>query len=235
MRTAWITVAIAAALTVSAAPATAQGSYRTYGGDSEFRFRVGTFEPDGESEYWDDTFFDFTGSTESFEDTIAGVDYVHRLGRRVGVMASINAFEADARQAYRDFVDADGRDIRHTTFFEVTSATLGLLFHLTGPEATLQPYLGGGGGFYSWTLEESGDFIDFAGGNEIFTDTFLAEGDAFGTYFVAGLSVPVGESFTLFAEGRWDSADDELADDFEGLGTLDLAGRQIAAGLSWRF
>ncbi len=216
-------------------PAEAQGNYRQYGGENQLRVRVGNFEPDGESEYWDDTFFDFTGSTESFEDAVVGLDYIHRIGSRVSVMASGSGYEGESRQAYRDFVDAQGRDIRHSTFLDVASGTLGLLFHLAGADAVLQPYIGGGGGFYSWTLEESGDFIDFAADSTIFSDSFIGEGTAFGTYFVAGLNVPIGDTISVFAEGRWDSADDELEDDFTGLGNIDLAGRQIAAGLSWRF
>jgi hypothetical protein len=45
----------------------------------------------------------------------------------------------------------------------------------------------------------------------------------------------LGDTFAFFAEGRWDSAEDELTDDFEGLGDIDLAGQQISAGVSWRF
>ena len=99
----------------------------------------------------------------------------------------------------------------------------------------MRPYIGGGGGFYDWTLEESGDFIDFDGGATIFTDTFFTDGTAFGTYFLAGLDIPLGNTWSIFAEGRWDSADDDLTGDFEGLGEIDLAGRQVAAGFAWRF
>ncbi len=225
---------MAVGLLAAAVPAEAQGSYRRYGGESELRFRLGNFEPDAESVYWDDTFFDFTGSPESFEDVIVGVDYVHRLGNRVSLIASGSVYESEARQAYRDFVDGDGRDIRHDTFLEIGSGTVGLLLNFAGRDATIQPYIGGGGGFYAWTLEESGDFIDFTD-DTIFSDTFLAEGTAFGTFFVAGISIPIGDTASVFAEGRWDSADDELGDDFDGLGTIDLSGRQLSAGFSWRF
>ena len=50
-------------LLLAAAPTFAQGgNYRPAGGDNQLRVRIGNFEPDGESEYWDSTFFDFTGS-----------------------------------------------------------------------------------------------------------------------------------------------------------------------------
>ncbi|MDH3402650.1 MAG: hypothetical protein OES32_00575 [Acidobacteriota bacterium] len=222
-------------LLVAAAPALAQGSYRRASSDNELRFRIGSFEPDGNSTYWEDSFFDFTGSTTSFEDVIVGIDYVHRVGPRWGILFSGSGYEATATQAYRDFEDAAGFDIRHDTTFELATGSVGLILQLLGRDAAIQPYLGFGGGFYDWSLVESGDFIDFGGDLVIFTDRFVTDGTAFGTYFLAGFAIPLGAEFSFFAEGRWDSADDALSGDFEGLGDIDLGGRQLAAGLSWQF
>lgn len=224
-------------LLLAATPAAAQGgAYRSAGGDSELRFRVGSFEPDAGSVYWDDVFFDFTGSPSSFEDTVAGLDFIHWLGPHLGLMLSGSGYETSVSQAYRDFEDASGRDIRHVTNFEVATASIGLIYGFGGRRGSVRPYIGAGGGFYDWTLEETGDFIDFSGPEAtIFSDSFFTDGTTFGTYLLAGIDIPLGDAWSVFAEGRWDSADDDLADDFEGLGTIDLAGRQIAAGFSWRF
>lgn len=221
---------------LAAAPALAQGGhYRQAGvGDNEFRVRLGNFEPDGESEYWDDTFFDFTGSPASFEDVVGGLDYIHALGPRLGLIVSGNGYSTTVRQAYRDFEDSAGRDIRHDTTLDIASATVGLIYRLAGNRAVVQPYIGAGGGFYGWSLEESGDFIDF-NDFSIFTDRFVTDGSAFGSFFLLGLNVPVSDGIAIFAEGRWDSADDELDGDFDGLGTIDLAGRQLAGGVSFRW
>jgi len=224
------------ALLLSAAPAMAQsGTYRPAGNDSQLRFRAGSFAPDANSVYWDDVFFDFTGSPSSFDDTVVGLDFIRWLGPRLGIMLSGSGYEAEAVQAYRDFEDQSGRDIRHATRFEVSSGTLGLIYRFGGAGAVIRPYIGAGGGFYDWSLEESGDFIDFDGFNTIFSDSFFTSGDTFGTYLLAGLDVPLGDTWSIFAEGRWDDADDDLADDFEGLGSIDLGGAQWAAGFAWRF
>jgi hypothetical protein len=45
----------------------------------------------------------------------------------------------------------------------------------------------------------------------------------------------VGPSFAVFAEGRWHNAEDELSDDFEDFGDLDLSGRELTGGISWTF
>ena len=53
-------------LAVAALPASAQYRHHAYYGsnwDGEFRLRVGAFEPDGDSAYWDGIRRDFTGSS----------------------------------------------------------------------------------------------------------------------------------------------------------------------------
>jgi len=223
-------------LLLTAAPVLAQGgAYRSANDNSQVRFRVGAFEPDGDGSYWDETFFDFTGSPGSFEDIVGGIEYIHWFGGHFGVIAAGSGYSSESVQAYRDFVDFDGFDITHTTKVSIASGVVGLLFRLAGPNAAIQPYLGGGGGFFDWRLRETGDFIDFNDDLEIFNDSFAIDGTAFGTFFVAGLSVPVGEEWALFAEGRWDRADDELEGDFQGLGDIDLSGRHLSFGAAWNF
>ena len=53
-------------------------------------------------------------------------------------------------------------------------------------------------------------------------------------YLLAGLEAPITRNVSLFAEGRWTKVEDTLKDDFEGFGKLDLSGRQLTAGISWR-
>ena len=94
--------------------------------------------------------------------------------------------------------------------------------------------MGGGIGFYGYDLQESGDFIDF-GNFDIFSGTFDASGNAVGGFFLAGLEVPIGEQFAIFGEARWDWAGDDLEDDFEEFGDIDLCGGQLVGGIAFRF
>jgi opacity protein-like surface antigen len=229
-----------AGLLATTAPAWAQRGYRRDRGYSErdgaFRLHLGAFQPRGDSEYWEDKERDFTGDADDFESASFGLDYLLPISSRMSVMFSGSVFSGEATQSYRDFEDNFGDRIRHDTTLDVASATIGLVLHLTGPDAPLSPYLGVGGGAYPWRLEEDGDFIDFdTNPPDIFTTTLESEGVAFGWYWLAGLEAPISDRLSLFAEGRWTRVDDELADDFEGLGLgdLDLSGREFAAGISW--
>jgi opacity protein-like surface antigen len=228
-------------LLVLSMPAFAQRYSRRYAPnrEGEFRIHVGSFRPDGDSEYWNSIRSDFTGADPSdFEDASFGIDYLMPLGGsdRLSLIFSGSWYEGRGTQAYRGFEDNFGARIRHDTTLDIGSATVGLVFHLTGADAPIQPYIGAGGGAYPWRLEERGDFIDFNDPtNPIFRDRFRSSNTAFGYYGLVGVEAPITRNVAIFAEGRWTRVDDDLSDDFEGfgLGKLDLGGREFAAGLSW--
>ena len=235
-RTTRVMIALAGLL-ILAAPAFAQrhGRGRYYAErESAFRIHLGAFRPEGDSDYWRDKEADFTGDIGDFEDASFGLDYLLSLNDRVSLIFSGSVYEGQTTNSYRGFEDNFGDRIRHDTTLSVASGTVGLLLHLTGPGAAVQPYVGAGGGAYPWELEESGDFIDFGPPSRpIFTATLQSDGVAFGYYGLVGLEAPITRRVSIFAEGRWTRVDDDLSGDFEGFGKLDLSGREVAAGLSW--
>ena len=234
-KTTWI--AAAAIVAIFAATAAEAQTYRRYGGDNSLRFRVGMLTPDGESAYWDDNAEVFTGGADDFEDLAFGADFKFGLGERFGLVVSGDLWEGEEDQAYLDFVDAGGADIFHTTTIDVASLTAGVVLDILPRGSVVVPYIGAGGGFYFWTLTEEGDFIDFGDpeGPTIFDDIFEDEGEALGWYGLVGLEVPLGSQWGVFAEGRWRQVEDELSGDFAGFGDIDLSGREIYGGVSWRF
>ena len=210
-------------------------AFARVGPDHSVRLRLGLFTPEAEGQYFEEKESDFTGDTDELEDMVGGIDYLYRAGSRFRFALSGDVYEGQVDQSYRDFVDNFGDDIRHTTTLEVTSITAGIQVPLAPEGAGVLPYIGAGGGVYTYRLEESGDFIDFGGDFEVFPATLEAEGSVLGYYLLAGLEVPISPYFSFFAEGRWDRADDELGDDFEDFGTLDLSGRRVMGGVSWSF
>lgn len=225
-----------AALFAVAAPAAAQ---RRYAGpqENEFRLRLGQFEPRGDSRYWNDTFDAFTGSIDRFDDVSFGADFVLSLGSHSGIMFSGDVYEGQESQAYRDFVDGSGGPIVHDTRLRIASATAAYVFSFTGRDAAVVPYVGVGGGLYDWELEESGDFIDFlAQPLEIFTDSRRDSDTTLGYFYLAGVEIPLGPRWSVFAEGRWQRLDvEEVNLASEPLGRLDLSGRHVLGGFAWRF
>ncbi|MDH3745237.1 MAG: porin family protein [Acidobacteriota bacterium] len=232
-----LTLPLLALLAAPPAWADNQGSSRGHWGETQaWRLQVGVLEPRGESSYWDDLSFDFTGDADNFDDALVGLEYTRYVSDRLGVVASASAFEGTSELSYRDYVDEFGNDIYHSTDLDMATFNLGLLVHLTRRDRAIVPYLGAGGGLYSWRLTEHGDFIDFSLATpEVFFDIFEDDGTSLGYYLQAGLEVPVARSVSVFAEGRWQRADAKLEGDFAGLGDLDLSGRTLSAGLTWSF
>ena len=223
-----------AVLTGGAAEVAAQGNWQP-GDFGALRLRLGLFEPDGDSRYFDDKALDWTGEPEDLEDAAAGMDYLWRYGRSSGLLFGIGFWEGEMTQAYRDFVDQGGMEISHLTSLETAELSVAWSYRF-GDGAGLTPYIGAGGGFLWWRLREDGDFIDFGDpGLPINRSFFEAEGWTTHYLLLAGAEVPMGSSWSFFAEGRWRTADDDLGDDFAGFGEIDLSGREISAGVSFNF
>lgn len=207
-----------------------------YAGDSVFRGSMGVFSPRGESTYWDEKARDFFTSPDDYEDFTFAVDFVHYLSPRAGVLLSIGGWEGESTQSYRDFVDNFGNEISHVTSVSTAWFDVGMVFHLLDKRAPVMPYVGAGGSILSWELTEEGEFIDFGfDPPEVVRDRFLADGDGFGFFVLAGIEIPLSSTVALFAEGRWRDADVELGMDFAGFGTLDLSGHSLSAGLAFSF
>jgi len=217
-------------------PLSAQTGYGGWGRTQAFRAQLGLFEPEGDSRYWNDKAIDFTGGVEDLDDISLGISYVRYLSDRVGVQFGTTFYEGETEQAYVEFTDNNGFDIFHSTRIEQNSLTVGVLLHLLDRDAAVVPYVGAGGGLYTWELTEAGEFINFDRvPATIFSGTFIDDGEVLGYYLQAGVEIPLGTSTALFAEARWNQADDDLSGDFAGFGELDLSGTDVSVGFSWIF
>jgi hypothetical protein len=167
------------------------------------------------------------------------------MSRRFELGWNIDFSEGTDVTRYRDVVDTDGFPIFHDTRLRRAPISVDLRF-LPGGRAVRRgsrgqyaarrpiPYLGAGVGANFWRYEEVGDFVDF-GTDEIFRDRFVDEGVAAETHLMAGLELPVGPLWSLTFEGRYSWSDDELSDDFEGLGKIVMDGGSAFVGLTYRF
>jgi hypothetical protein len=213
--------------------ASAQGNWQP-GDFGAVRGYLGVFSPQGDSEYWNDTFDVFTGSPSSFEDVVFGVDYLWRTSRRSGLLFGTSFYSGATTQAYLDWVDGDGNDISHTTTLNLTDLTAAYIWRFGAHGA--RPYIGGGGGLLWWGLREEGYFIDFADPDlPVVFASYDAGGTTWELFALAGLDVPLGYRWSFFIEGRYRWSEAELDDDFSGFGTIDLSGLQLVGGLSWNF
>jgi hypothetical protein len=220
-------------LTAFSGDAAAQGNWQP-GDFGAVRGYIGVLSPQGDSEYWNDTFDVFTGSPSSFEDVVFGFDYLWRTSNQSGLLFGTSFYSGATTQAYLDWVDSDGNDVNHTTTLDLTDLTAAYVWRFGAHGA--RPYIGGGGGLLWWGLREEGYFIDFADPDlPIVFASYDAGGTTWELFALAGLDVPLGYRWSFFIEGRYRWAEAELDDDFSGFGTIDLSGLQLVGGFSWNF
>lgn len=226
-----LVIAIASLWSVSAG---AQGNWQP-GDFGSWRFYLGTFDPNGDSQFWDDYFLDFTGSPSSFNDLVFGTDYLWCTSRSGGVLFGISFYEGKSTLAYRDWVDADGLDIGHTTTLGLSDLTAAYV--LRSGRSSVRPYVGAGGGLLWWRFREEGYFIDFADADNlpIFFADYRADGVTWELFALAGVDFRLSHRWSLFFEGRYRWSEDELNKDFVGFGTIDLSGAQLVGGFSYNF
>ncbi len=200
-----------------------------------FRLQVGLFTPEGDSKFWKDEEIDFFGDAEGLEDSSFLVEFEWSVTRETSVVFGGGRFEGAQWRAYRDYVDGDGFDIEHRSKLRVSPLTAGVRFYPLGRDNGINVYLGAGGGFYWWRYSEVGDFIDFQNEGEIFFGAFESDGIATGYYLNAGIDFKISPTMSLYADARKTAVDDELDDQFEGFGEIDLSGTELSLGLAWRF
>jgi hypothetical protein len=213
----------------------------------ELQFRAGGFVPGGDTDFWHETEAVFTSDSSDFEDLTFGVTLLTAVNDHVEVGIDLDWYGDSVASAYHDFEDSAGFPIVHDATLQIVPMMVDLRILPGGrhvargaahPAQSLKPvaYLGGGIGTNWWSYEEVGDFIDFGlDPPEIFFDRFRDDGFAFAAQALAGIEMPLGRTCTALVEGRytWSSAD--LSGDFAGLGTLDLGGFALYAGVGFVF
>ncbi len=223
----------AALCALVAADVSAQGNWRP-GDFGALRFRLGVFEPQGDSQFWDDYFTDFTGSPSSLEDLTFGIDYLWWSSPRSGLLFGGSFYQGDTTVAYRDWETFDGQDIGHLVDLQLTD--LSAAYVLRFGDRGARPYVGLGGGVLWWQLREEGSFIDFGDPElPIVYASYFADGTTWELFALAGLDVPLGFRWSFFFEGRYRYSEADLNKDFAGFGTVDLSGVELTGGLSWNF
>lgn len=220
--------------TIAAASVHAQG-YLQPGEVGSLRFRLGLVQPEGSSEAWDSLYEGFTGSPEDLEDLSIATDFRWMISRSSGLQFGFSYFDGDGSVEYTDWVAGDGTAIRHQKSLALWDLTALWVFRF-GAGERVSPYLGVGGGFLWYELEEAGDFIDFGSEDLPIVNTWYgAEGTTYELLGVAGVDVHLSPWWSFLAEGRWREAEDDVGDDYAGYGTLDLSGWEFSAGFAFNF
>jgi opacity protein-like surface antigen len=199
--------------------------------------RAGAFFPRADSTLFDDNTELYTVDNDDWVGFTGGVEYNLNLSDNVELGFHVDGYSRTHDTVYRDFVRPSGREIEQT--LKLTSVPVGatLKYVFNPRRGALTPYVGAGADVVFYEYEEFGDFIDFNSPDfDVFSDDFIDSSAAVGFHAVAGLRFPLGDDFSLTAEGRYLWAKTEMSEDFRVLDNeIDLSGASATIGINLRF
>ncbi|MGD9903691.1 MAG: outer membrane beta-barrel protein [Vicinamibacterales bacterium] len=168
-----------------------------------------------------------------FDSGSIGLEWLLPVGEFLEFGAGAGFTSRSVPSVYDALVNRDGGEIEQDLKLRVApfSATVRLLPF--GRSRAVQPYVGGGIGLFAYRYSEVGDFVDFTD-RSIFRDQFVATGTETGGIALAGIRVPLGDTWSLGGEVRWQKATADLSDEFLGT-TLDLGGFHYLATIHVKF
>ncbi len=197
-----------------------------------------------EGEIFDFLTGDLTLEPSDFDAGIIAFDFGMRLSDQVDLVFGVEYSRKSKISDYRDFVDQDDIPIVQETALTQVPLTLSLKWYLgsrgqrVGQYAwvpnTVVPYIGAGGGFTWYELEQAGEFIDFRD-FAIFEDTFNSDGFTAAAHAFAGVDIKLTPSIGLVIDARYHWASADLKDSFVGFAPIDLNGLHATAGVAFKF
>jgi hypothetical protein len=190
-------------------------------------FSIGYFTPHGEDARTEGdvlntnrTFLTF--DIPEFNGPSIGVEWLVPLGNYIEAGAGASFSRRTVQSVYTAFVDSDGSEIEQDLRLRLVPVAFTVRVLPLGQSNPLQPYFGAGLGIIAWRYSESGEFVDFGAGNEIFLDQFVAEGNETGPVVLGGLRYG-GEGVSVGGEIRYHRAEADLDNRFAGP-RIDLGG-----------
>lgn len=159
---------------------------------------------------------------DDFNSGSVGLDWLFPLGEFFEIGAGVQFTNRRVPTVYDDFVNRNGNEIEQDLRLRIVPLTATVRVLPFGRSRGVQPYFGGGIGLFNYRYSEVGDFVDFTD-RSVFTDRFVATGNETGGVILAGIRFPIGDTWSLGGEVRYQNAKADLSTDFLG-STLDLSG-----------
>lgn len=165
-----------------------------------------------------------------------GAEWLVPMGDYLEAGAGIQFSSRTVDTVYDEFVRPDGSEIDQQFKLRVVPITATLRVLPLGRNAVVQPYVGGGIGFFNWRYSEEGDFIDFTPelGRPVFAAQYEDSGTEVGPVAVFGVRVPM-DRFVIGGEVRYQRADGDLDTNDFLAPKIDLTGFHYQATFGFRF
>ncbi len=235
---------VCASLFIASIYGLSQNDY--YVGESRtlVQFSMGWFDPAPRGDIYDFSEFELTFDRDDLEGINVDFNVYRQLNNIISVGGGFTAFSDTATSEFRNFVYDNGDAILQETKLDqfwfgamamITPFGAGETFgsRAWAPRAFV-PYIIVGAGLMTWEFVQEGDFVDIDT-DEIFYDTFLADGATASLRAGAGFRIKLTRSTDIDFSTIYDFAEDDLGGDFDGFGNIELNAQHTSIGLTFRF
>lgn len=172
-----------------------------------------------------------------FNNISFGGEWLYGITDYLEVGAGVGFYRKTVETTYLRETHEDGSDIAQDLKFRIVPITATVRFLPLGRGAAIEPYVGAGLGIYYWRYTEIGEFIDEDG--FIFSnveDPFNKDGASVGPVILFGVRAPIGDVWSIGADFRWQSGEDDGLFDEGFLGDkIDLGGWTSGVTFGFRF
>jgi opacity protein-like surface antigen len=209
--------------------------------DVVFGANVGYFAIPGEGSRDSDdviaqnvTFLNF--NVGDFNGFTGGGEFLVGVGRFLEAGVGVGFYQKTVPSFYRDYVNSNGSEIEQDLKLRIYPVSFTARVYPTSRDAAVQPYVGGGLAILAWKYTETGQFVDFNNGNQVFSDTFTDSGNQVAPVFFGGLRFAVSDNVLIGGEFRWNGGTADLDQSLGFAGRrLDLSGYTTQATVQFRF
>jgi hypothetical protein len=176
---------------------------------------------------------------KDFNGVTGGAEWLMGIGNYLDIGAGIGIYSRTVATSYAFLVNTDQSEITQSLKLRIVPVTATIRFLPLGHDAVVQPYIGAGLGIFMWRYSESGNFV--ASDLSTFQATYVGSGTNVGPVVVAGATIPLGRTFGIGAEVRYQRATGKLTtyiqDPNNGfLGDrIDLGGMTVQANFQIKF
>ncbi len=240
-----------------------------------FSLRIGYFMPSASTNIvthrdslWAIEFDQMSFNKSKFLGSMFGLGYEYFVSKNISLAFTLDFYSKSRAGYYANYdqtefdagffafpIDQEPADIANWDFIEhafgVSSTPLQVSLKLLplGRKTRLIPFVGGGAGFYFWSVKLQGEIVDFSE-PWVYTDPDLGDidiypvlsaqyakerGAQFGYHAFAGFQIPIGFRATLEAEARYHWAKARLGGTLPGYEDFDLGGLTVTVGFNYWF
>lgn len=196
------------------------------------------------SDWYDFVTDELTLSRKDFNAPTFGTDVSILVAPHVDAVFSLDVSQAKATSEYRRLVDNNRMPITQDTRLRQLNLGGGIRLNLADRGQTLSrfawaprsvvPYVGAGAGALWYSLDQTGDFVDFRT-NRVFPDVFRSRGWTPSAHVFGGVDIQLHKRLFLTVDARYLWASAKLGRDWIDFAPLDLAGTHVSTGINILF